>query len=386
MKLTIKMFIYLFIIYLFICYNVCLLISCFRFVNGEAKERNIKSISWAVFLELFHVMKLSVHQLQKDACDKCEQFRLGLITVDEYEKHRLDVAEARHEKRQDKLNVFAWLLSLLVDLEKILLCPLLRNALQYFLCKLQFRNYTIFNQHTKEVVCKTYDESEGGMDSSNFASLLLSYLEQQVQQHPQIKEIIIWSDGCCAQNRNVVLSNALLHFCITHDVTVIQKYFVTGHSHNEVDSVHSRIESCLKSTRVYTPKMYVEAIANARQPDIRSGTSGYEVDIVDHTMFKDYTGVQYYSSIRPGNTVGDPTVNELRALLYLPAGTIMYKLQFTSPWCDMMHRVLEPTVQIVNKYEERLPIKKSKYKDLQKLKDFVPTEHHSFYDNLPTTK
>lgn len=356
----------------------------FRFVTGEAKERNIKTISWSVFLEIFHVMKLSVYQLQIDACDTCEQFRLGLITVAQYEQHRLEVEEARLEKSSDKKNKFQWLLNLIVDLQKILLCPLLRNALQYYLCKLQFRNYTIYNQHNKQVVCKTYDETQGGVDSSNFATLLVSFLEQQVEERPDITEIIVWSDGCAAQNRNVVLSNALLHFSITHQVIVIQKFFVKGHSHNEADSVHSRIETSLKSVRLYTPSMYEETIANARQADPTTGTPGYKVEAIDHTMFKNYNGVCYYTSIRPGSSVGDPTVNELRALLYLPAGRIRYKLNFTAPWCEMLHRVSEPTTLIVDKYVERLAIQKSKYDDLQKLKSFIPSEHHQFYDSLPT--
>ncbi|KAF4517660.1 hypothetical protein B566_EDAN002892 [Ephemera danica] len=358
----------------------------YSFVSRRAKAKGIKMMVWSAFLEIFHQKKLSVHPLKKDCCDDCEMYRLGYMSEEDFFKHRQQVTEARLEKENDKKAASANVLHLIADVQKILLLPLIKNNNQYYKTKLQMRNYTIYNLHNKKVRCKIWVETEAGCSANVFASMLSSFIEECLQENPKITEIIIWTDNCCHQNKNVLLSNVLLYLAMKYNIVITQKYFVIGHSQNEADSAHSCIERCVKKRRIYTPKMYVEAITQARKfgPD-RDCNEGYEVDLLDYTVFKDFCGVKYYSQIRPGHGAGDPTVGDIIALRYTPNGKMYFKMEgFTSPWSEMPHQLPNPTCFIKERlYESRIPIKASKYKDLQFLKKFIPKKHHHFYDTLP---
>lgn len=52
------------------------------------------------------------------------------------------------------------------------------------------------------------------------------------------KPIIIYSDGCGYQNRNVIMANALLHFAVKHQVTIEQKYLVKAHRRKWGNGTH----------------------------------------------------------------------------------------------------------------------------------------------------
>lgn len=214
------------------------------------------------------------------------------------------------------------------------------------------------------------------MDGNCFASCLIDYLKEELKDNTG-KPIIIYSDGCGAQNRNVTLANALLHFAVTNQTIIIQKFLVKGHSQMECDSVHSTIERRMKNRDIYSPSNYAEIIKEARQKK-----SQYQVKYINHQFFQDYSQIKYYSSIRPGKRVGDSTVNDLRALKYCPAGNIQYKLDFDEDWKSLPQRNNNITGEIKSLYKNSLAIKGDKYNHLQSLKAVIPSDYHGFYDSL----
>lgn len=364
-------------------YTLQCTLNCYRFSRSQAEEASVRPVSWAVFWTFFHKKKLAVHKLKKDSCESCEDFLHKRTTEEEHLLHRLMVTEARKEKQNDKNRKDDNFMMLIVDLQKVMQCPHLFVGLQYYLTKLQLRNYTIFKPQTKDVVCKLWEESQGGVDASCFASLLSSHIETAVEECPNLVEVVVWSDGCAAQNRNSTLSNVLEDLAKRLCITIIQKYFVKGHSQNEADSVHARIEQSLKKTKVYSVDGYVALIESARKTN-DGKTKPYQVQRVTYTDFQDYSNVKYYKSIRPGTEIGADTVNMLKAIKYSPEGPIQYKLRFSEPWRDIPaeHKYQRATRRICRKYDAPLPITKSKYKDLQRLKKFIPDCHHPYYDSL----
>jgi hypothetical protein len=74
---------------------------------------------------------------------------------------------------------------------------------------------------------------------------------------------------------------------------------------------------------IYIPQRYVEIIENAGE------VNQYKVKYVDHSFFKDFSQLKYYTTIRPGNRVGTPVVTDIRNLKYTAEGTIMYKLNYS---------------------------------------------------------
>lgn len=201
-----------------------------------------------------------------------------------------------------------------------------------------------------------------------------------------VKDVVIWTDGCTAQNRNSIVSNALHRLAIDKNITITQKYLEKGHTQMEVDSVHSVIERKLKNVEIFLPSQYASLTKQARNKPFP-----YRVIQPDHTFFKDYgmKEYQFYDSIRPGRSAGDDCAVDLRVLKYNSEGTIQYKKHFKDEFTVLPRRprnisTLANSVPLL--FPSRVPILESKYQHLQQLKTVIPGDCHQFYDDLPFKK
>ena len=79
--------------------------------------------------------------------------------------------------------------------------------------------------------------------------------------------------------------------------------------------------------QMFWPAESIDVITAARRDH------PYEVKQVDHPFFRDFLKLNYLSSIRPGNSAGDPQVVDLRCLQYLPDGSMSYRINYTDQ-CD----------------------------------------------------
>lgn len=66
---------------------------------------------------------------------------------------------------------------------------------------------------------------------------------------------------------------------------------------------------------------------------------------------------------------------------------MFYKLRFTDEWQVLPQRrncqvTVEDTENLTNLYENKIPITQRKFQDLQYLKTTMPSDYHSFYDNI----
>jgi hypothetical protein len=361
-----------------------LILFCFSHLNKLAEAANIKPVSWPVFLEVFDQLKLAVHQLKKDICDFCSKMDVKKAKKEDmteedkslYDSHRAEVIAVRDEKNSDKKLDKQHNLVAVMDVQKVLSCPQLRNQSQYYMHKLSLKNWTVYNFHTRAVVCRLFDETQAGSDSHVFATVISAYIEEEVAANNDIDNIILWSDTSAAQNRNGVLANALLHLSVTLNINIFQKYYVSGHSFNEGDSAHSAIETNLKNRDVHTPEEFSELIRTARKKQ------PYIVTPLKYTDVNNYSGVNYYSSIRPSVGPGGSRVNQLRCLWYRPDGLIHYKLLMSDDWKELPSKLQNPQCAINKHYASAIPLSAAKYRDIQKLKAFMPTQCHSFYDSL----
>lgn len=67
-----------------------------------------------------------------------------------------------------------------------------------------------------------FDEIQTTLCAATFASCFYDYVGELLNK--SLKTVIIYSDGCCYQNRNSVLLNALLYLSMSKKVTIVQKY------------------------------------------------------------------------------------------------------------------------------------------------------------------
>lgn len=351
----------------------------FKSYQTKCAENNKQALSRTTFLSVFREMNYGLYQPKKDQCDICTSHDIGNYDVELYSTHRLNVELARNEKTKDKAEALSGKFHVLaVDVQGVLLAPMLKASSLYYKTKLVVHNFTVYNLSTRQTTCYLWDETEGELVASVFATCLLDYLEAHfVDKLP----IIIYSDGCTYQNRNAILSNALLNHSMKKKKIITQKYLEKGHTQMEVDSVHATIQRKLKGKVISHPYDYIQICNSARMHP-----EPYNVKYMKYSDFRDFSQskIHRYPSIRPGSKAGDPQVTEIKQLQYLPDGSMRFKLDHSSFWTQLPR---EPRNHFPESfpvlYKARLPISKRKYQDLMDLLPVITTENHDFYKIIP---
>ncbi|KAJ4449878.1 hypothetical protein ANN_01284 [Periplaneta americana] len=231
--------------------------------------------------------------------------------------------EARAEKKKDKDNDDVSTVVLTMDMQAVLLAPSLKASALYYKTKLKVHNFTIYDINTAEGHCFLWDESEGADAADDFATLICEFMKKIKLDMSTMKKIIIFSEGCTLQNRNVILANAFLLNAVQTGVIIEQKYLEKGHTQMMCDSMHATIGARLKNREIYSPSGYVQACRTGRIKP-----KPYHVESLEHSFFKKYSSLSYITSIRPDTKLGDPVVMDIRCLKYEPDISIQYKLKF----------------------------------------------------------
>ncbi|MEL7308194.1 MAG: hypothetical protein AAGK05_10210 [Pseudomonadota bacterium] len=231
----------------------------------ESNKANLRSVSLTYFRYVFTQMNFSVFIPKKDQCDTCIGFKMGSVERDRYETHINDARKAREIKASDKSltkydDVSVWTM----DTQKVLLCPDTKASAMYYRCRLQVHNLTFYNMSTGEGYCYVWDETQADLSSDVFASIQTAHFREYLGQHPLVKQLIVWSDNCCYQNKNVALANAYSALANETGVTIIQKYLVQGHTQMECDNMHSKIERNI-CTDICVPRDYLSVMRTARR-------------------------------------------------------------------------------------------------------------------------
>lgn len=163
--------------------------------------------------------------------------------------------------------------------------PFFNASALYYKTKLCVHNYTIFNLGSHNATCYWWNESQGELVASVFGSCLIDYLNKH---NDSGKRIVIWTDGCTYQNRNSVISSALLMFSINNNITIEQKYLERGHTQMECDSIHAVIENRLKNRVIHLPSDYIAATKEARQ-----NPRPYDVKYLSFDFFSDMLPINF---------------------------------------------------------------------------------------------
>ncbi|XP_050295954.1 uncharacterized protein LOC126735891 isoform X2 [Anthonomus grandis grandis] len=173
-------------------------------------EAKVKPLSLTQFKKKITQMNIGLFQPKKDQCDLCCLHEVNNLSEEKWLEHQQRKEDARKEMQEDtnKAKLDKSTLVITTDLQAVLLCPLLKASAIYYKKKLIFHNFTLFNNVTHAVTCYVWHEGKGNVTANEFSSCIEDYIEKN--HYEQLKEIILWSDGCTYQNWNPILSNALL--------------------------------------------------------------------------------------------------------------------------------------------------------------------------------
>ena len=141
-----------------------------REYRKEAQKDNSPVISRTLFRNILDELNISLFQHRKDQCDTCCGYEAGNIDKVIYDQHIAKREKARTEKNKDKEASLANddMKVITLDLQALLMCPLLKASAMYYKTKLTCHNFTIFSMKTKDVICYFWTEVEGDL-TSNFS-------------------------------------------------------------------------------------------------------------------------------------------------------------------------------------------------------------------------
>ncbi|CAG5015485.1 unnamed protein product [Parnassius apollo] len=196
------------------------------FTKKKCASDKVKPISACFFFNKFDELNVSIIKPKKDRCDVCCGYETKNVTEEVYKKHIEKKKAARLEKEADKkLAIVEKITVLTVDLQSVKVCPKVQASAVYYETKLCCHNFTVYNLATHEVTCYWWHECEGELQASNFASCLVDYIQEKV---PKTIPLVIFSDGCTAQNRNSIMANALLDLAMKENIVITQKFLGKG--------------------------------------------------------------------------------------------------------------------------------------------------------------
>lgn len=339
-----------------------------------------------------------------DTCDECDHFQVKLRNMlsneekqqiqDQYDKH-LDEASKRYKlKKADKEQSFqnSSLKVVMVDLEKCLPTPVLTNAQSFYSLKLWTFNYTIHDATDKDTYCCLWDESIAGRGVNEMASCLVRWIES-LNISPDLKKIIIWSDNCPSQNRNIGM--VMCYFYILNKFPQLEeiehKYLLRGHTHLEADSDHSLVERYWRKEsqfKIMIPWDWHQLVraCNKKKP--------FTVLSMETEHFRNLKRLYEERNapylFRKKSVDGSPFLISNAVCLQVRSnspGFLYYKTDFDEE-CrtvdlnrNRRNIVASKDIPVLSQIAAK-PITTKKYNHLQNLLKWVPQVFHPFYKNL----
>lgn len=204
-----------------------------------------------IFLTKFN---LGFHHPHKDRCDKCEDKRMNIHlmpTISENFKN-MNNARSRQKPRDADKGVHGRTHAIIsFDLQNVLCLPHENIKSMFYLRKLAVYNLTTHCSIGREGYCAIWVENVAGRTGNDIASALVEILNKVVEHHQELTDITLWSDACVAQNRNPVITLALMKFMSANPSIqrITQKIGTPGHSSvQEVDNLHNQIEKKLRNS------------------------------------------------------------------------------------------------------------------------------------------
>lgn len=201
----------------------------------------------------------------KDTCNKCDLFKNQIKNVTNeqtklavqasFDEHLKKAADARTQMKNDfsEATTKPHLETVSYDMQKVLGLPKLPTNLVYYKRQLSIFNEGIHCASSNIPYAFIWSEVIAGRGAQEVGSCLKKFIDLHLKK--DTKELVLWSDSCGGQNRNIKL--VLLLKKILHDhptlLKIELKYLESGHSFLINDTDFGLIERALKQqVRIYT--------------------------------------------------------------------------------------------------------------------------------------
>lgn len=130
----------------------------------------------------------------------------------------------------------------------------------------QLKNGEVHSGSNDQAHCNVCIEGEAGRGPQEVGSCLIKYVKERLGD--RVKRLILWSDSCGGQNRNIKLT--LMLKALLNDHPTLQqinlRFLESGHSFLPNDTDFGKIESALKlQQRLYTEEDYIRIMQGCKK-------------------------------------------------------------------------------------------------------------------------
>lgn len=190
---------------------------------------------------------------KSDTCRLCDELHLkinsendeiikqGFLTQKELHLRKAEKARESLNSDKDKASTDVYCSSF--DLQKALPFPKLSTSIAYYKRNLYMYNLGIHSFNTGVGHMYVWNETQGGRGSQDISSIVRKHLIQYASTH---KHIILYSDACGGQNRNIKMALTLLKLVQSNEIQadiIDFKFMVSGHSYLPNDREFGIIEA-----------------------------------------------------------------------------------------------------------------------------------------------
>ena len=152
------------------------------------------------------------------------------------------------------------------DLEKSLPTPVLTTGIVYYKRQLWTYNFGIHNCSTEKGCMHMWHEAVASRGSQEVGSSLLVHLREM---ETTATKLIVYSDACGGQNRNINLVCMWLHVVASNEypfTRVEHKFMVSDHSYLPNDQDFGHVELSRKKTNhIFVPEDWERVVTEARR-------------------------------------------------------------------------------------------------------------------------
>lgn len=338
------------------------------------------------------------HQPKKDRCNFCEAHRVkaenGLLTEDDKARiltHNNNKTAMRENRKIDREMRDGDVAVVSFDLQNVITCPRAEISCFFYKRKLNVYNETAVASicGKKQAICAIWTETTSGREGNDIASSVVRILEETVKLKPDVKTIITWSDSCVPQNKNAMMSTAILNFLDKNPQieSVEMKYSLSGHSAvQEVDRVHSALEKSFAISEFYSPVSLLNVIMKTSRQNPYKVIQMRDNDFLN---FKKFCISKYEFKIVPFTKVS--------ALKFTQGSTIVgYKTSHADDLyvnVDVLKRHIttrknkngatpNQTLTLEPKVVKQTALSKEKLKDLKDMLQFMPLKDREYYEKV----
>lgn len=348
----------------------------------ECKKNSLKPVSISKYRQVFRRYNLGFFKPKKDQCKFCLAYKAFSSKKQEEEKSKFELhmakkESARRERDLDKevSQSNKKIIAFNFDLQAVLTTPKGPSGQIFYMRKLAVYNLTVYNLGNQKVLCYVWDETQGKRGANEIATCIFEYISNQKDD---VESIRMMSDGCGGQQKNSIFATMCLRLVQTHPSlkTIDHKFFETGHTEMECDSIHSKIERKSKYIPVYTPESWAQIIRSAR-----NNPFPFEVNML---TFDDFINFKLVSS----NVTTNIPWRRVCWLRYEKDSpyTIFYKTDFQGDFqtAEIRGKRGRKVESLQKVYSACMPISNAKHKDLMKMcEDYtIPKAYHSFYKSI----